>query len=179
MMRHLLFAKEHDASRRARLMSHRKAPAPLQSAQREAGASGDEMLVRGAAKEVSAGAADHRCCRILTAVRQSRIGGRRFWVFVVQRDSCRHGRAARSQCLAKQSHQVDDGLWPLVGYSAGYGPTSRPRCAVPLSRSAARWASIPLLRARQRVPRNRTQAVGRRLVGAVWGLDGPTLPGGG
>ncbi len=43
------------------------------SAQREAVASGDEMLV-GAAKEVSAGAADHQCCRILTAVRQSRIG---------------------------------------------------------------------------------------------------------
>jgi hypothetical protein len=30
------------------------------------------MLV-GAAKEVSAGAADHQCCRILTAIRQSRI----------------------------------------------------------------------------------------------------------
>jgi hypothetical protein len=42
-------------------------------AQREAVASGDEMLV-GAAKEVSAGASDHECCRILTAVRQSRIG---------------------------------------------------------------------------------------------------------
>jgi hypothetical protein len=41
-------------------------------AQREAVATGDEMLV-GAAKEVSAGAADHQC-RILTAVRQSRIG---------------------------------------------------------------------------------------------------------
>ena len=43
------------------------------AAQREAIASGDEMLV-GAAKEVTAGAADHPCCRILTAVRQSRIG---------------------------------------------------------------------------------------------------------
>ena len=45
---------------------------PLQSAQRDAVASGDEMLV-GASKEVSAGVPDHQCWRILTAVRQPRI----------------------------------------------------------------------------------------------------------
>jgi glycerol uptake facilitator-like aquaporin len=41
--------------------------------QSEAVASGDEVLV-GAAKEVCSGAADHQCYRILTPVRQSRIG---------------------------------------------------------------------------------------------------------
>jgi hypothetical protein len=63
------FARSTTRPGRARLPSHKKAPAPLQSAQREAVASGDEMLV-GEAWEVSAGAAGDQRYRIVTELQR-------------------------------------------------------------------------------------------------------------
>jgi hypothetical protein len=55
--------------------SQKESSARLCFRAKRAVASGDEVLVE-AAKEVSSGAADHQCCRILTTVWQSRIGSR-------------------------------------------------------------------------------------------------------
>ena len=92
---------------------------PCRGAQRKAVDSGDEMLV-GAAKEVSADAADHPCCRILTAVRQL-PDGRPARLGLVRYES-----AARRQQVARNARGCDS-LTALLG--CPLSPTQRIRRA--------------------------------------------------
>ncbi len=69
-----VFARSTTRPGRARFRFHREAPAPLRSAQKGGRRERRRDARRSAAKEVSAGPADHPCCRILTAVRRWRIG---------------------------------------------------------------------------------------------------------
>jgi hypothetical protein len=90
----------------------------LQAAQSEAVASGDEVLV-GAANEVSSGAADHQCCRILTTVRQSRIGRAALLGLV------RSGRAANRHRVARNARRF--GSLIASSLAAGISPKGKRR----------------------------------------------------
>ncbi len=107
----------------------------------------------GAAKEVSAGAADHQCCRILTAVRQSQIGMAAL-LGLVQLD---HLVGLHSDCRSARQFECPGDATALtrarfrtggLGRRAGFRNVGRER----------------------RVHGRRAEGVGRRGAGSVVGL---------
>jgi len=74
------------------------------------------MLV-GAPKEVSAGAADHQCCRILTAVRQSQIGRAALLGLVRLRSEMSVAQCCRKRSVEQRSMVVDLTTGVVVGSS--------------------------------------------------------------